>query len=80
MVQPENEQQIGWTEFKRNETNRNPDVSVMGLMSLILNLAHEFLALQNVLLRSVSLAGKLGKKHVVVTADQTVYCKLVELR
>lgn len=76
----ESEEKIGWTEFNRKETNSNLDVSAMGFLPLILNPAHEFSTLHCVLLRCISLADKLGKKHIVLTADQAVYCKLVEVR
>jgi len=48
-------------------------------MPMILNPAHETSTLLTVLNRCMTLADGLGKKHVVLTVDQALYCKLIEM-
>lgn len=71
---------VGWTEFQRNRSDESFDISAMGYMPLILNPAHEIDTLNAVLVRCIGIADRLGKRHIVLTTDQALYCKLNELR
>ncbi|CAG9769951.1 unnamed protein product [Ceutorhynchus assimilis] len=49
-------------------------------MPLILNPAHEMTTLNTVVRRCIAAADKLGKHHVILTTDQALYYKLLELK
>ena len=76
----ESTKRVGWTLFSKNLTTRHLEMSAIGYMPLILNPAHELDTLVTVLERSISVADRLGENYVVLTADQALYCKLIELR
>ena len=75
----DSELQVGWTEFNKN-TAITRDRSAVGYMPIILNPAHELATLSTVLSRCIAVGDGLGYKHIVLTVDQQLYCKLVEMQ
>ena len=65
----ESTKRVGWTLFNKNLTTRDPEMSAISYMPLILNPALELETLVTVLERSISVADRLGEKYVVLTAD-----------
>lgn len=70
----------GWTEFHKKAANKTHEIAAVGYMPLILNPAHHFDTLNTVLLRSLAVADRMHQKYVILTADQDLYYRLVELR
>ncbi len=52
----------------------------MGIYQSSLPLAHEFHTLNTVVKRCMTISSALGQEHTVITVDQALYCKLMELK
>ncbi|CAG9823189.1 unnamed protein product [Phaedon cochleariae] len=76
----EADKKVGWTEFNKKQTSVEREPSAVGFMPIILNPAHEIETLTTVLQRCIALGNSLGYKYISLTADQQLYCKLLELR
>ncbi|KAK3926298.1 Variant surface glycoprotein ILTAT 1.24 [Frankliniella fusca] len=70
----------GWTAYYKATSFNNTDITSSGYLPMILDPAHEFHTLHTVLQRAISLADHLDQKFVIVTSDQQVYCRLLELK
>ncbi|XP_052128446.1 uncharacterized protein LOC127750548 [Frankliniella occidentalis] len=70
----------GWTAFNKTMSTNNAEITSCGYLPMILDPAHEFNTLNTVLRRAVSLADNLNQKYVILTGDQQVYCRLLELK
>lgn len=79
IARAENDVKIGWSEFHRRKSKRKLEKSAIGYLPIINNPAHEFSSLRIVLERAIAIADSLGKKYAVITTDQALYCKLLEL-
>ena len=79
LARAENDEKTGWTEYNRRNIKTDVEKSAMGYMPLILNPAHELSTLYTVLKRCIAVGDATGHKHIVLTVDQALYCKLVEL-
>lgn len=74
------DQRIGWTEHNKLISTNHSGITASAFMPLILNPAHEYGTLNTVLIRGITLADRLNYEYIVVTVDQALYCKLLELR
>ena len=74
------DQKQGWTKFNQEHSTSNPQQTTVGYMPLILAPAHEINTLNIVVQRCKFIADALGQKHVVLTVDQALYCKLMGLK
>jgi hypothetical protein len=74
------EMKNGWTEFNQLLSTNEQDVTTVGYMPILQAPAHEFDTLNTVVKRCMYIAAALGQKHTVITVDQALYCKLVELK
>lgn len=74
------EEHVGWTEFNKRTSQKNISVTSIGYLPMILEPAHEFSTLNTVLQRSLYIANKTGRKYTVITVDQQLYCRLLELK
>lgn len=70
----------GWSEFNQKHSDSDPVQTVIGYMPIILAPAHETDTLNTVVERCKYVAESLGQKHVVLTADEALYCRLMELK
>lgn len=70
---------IGWTKFNKDISTNNSSLTASGFMPLILHPAHEYNTLTLVLNRCISVANKLNYKHVVLTVDQALHCRLKDI-
>lgn len=77
--QPDSER-IGWTEFNKSISSNSFPVTASGFMPLILNPAHEYNTLSTVMLRSIAVADKLNYQYVVLTVDQQLHIKLLDVK
>ena len=81
IIQRQNEEaKEGWTSFNQRQSNVLPEVTSVGYMPLILAPAHELDTLNTVVIRCKYVANRLGQYHVVITADEQLFYKLMELK
>ncbi len=73
-------ERIGWTNFNQKHSTVEPEVTSTGYMPIVQSPAHEFDTLNTVVLRCKHVANVLGQQYVVLTVDETLYCKLMELK
>lgn len=76
---PDNEK-IGWTQFNKACSKNTLPKTASGFMPLILNPAHEFNTLTTVLTRCIALGDKLNYDYIVLTVDQQLHCKLLDVK
>lgn len=78
--QDEGDMKQGWTTFNQNHSERSPEMTSIGYMPIIQAPAHDLDTLKTVVLRCKHVARKLGQHHVVITVDEALFCKLMELK
>lgn len=69
-----------WSHFNKDHTTENPEITTVGYMPIIQAPAHEMDTLNTVVQWCLHVASSLGQSHVVLTVDQALYCKLMELK
>ena len=70
----------GWTSFNQNYSTTDPTETSIGHMPIILAPAHEFDTLNTVIRRCMYVSEHFGQAYTVITVDQALYCKLMELK
>lgn len=78
--QKETDARTGWTQFNQEQTDVDPPVTTVGYIPIVQAPAHELDTLNTVVVRCRHVANTLGQKHVVLTVDEALYCKLMELK
>ena len=73
-------QKPGWTSFNQKQSTTEPNETSIGHMPIILALAHEFDTLNTVVKRCMFVSEHFGQTYTVITVDQALYCKLMELK
>lgn len=69
-----------WSAFNQALSKCDPDLTTVGYMPLIQAPAHDFDTLNTVVQRCMHISEKLGKKYTVITVDQALYFKLMDLK
>ena len=72
--------QTGWTNFNQMNSVVAPEMTSVGYMPIIQAPAHEMDTLNTVVKRCRHVANVLGQSHVVLTVDEALFCKLMELK
>ena len=70
----------GWTNFNQTHYSGNQEVTSVGYMPIIQAPAHELDTLHTVVQRCKHIATSLGQQYVVLTVDEALYCKVMELK
>ena len=70
----------GWTHFNQQHSEIEPHQTTIGYMPLILSPAHQLDTLNTVIQRCKYTAESLGQKYVVLTVDEALFCKLMDLK
>ncbi|KAL8583128.1 hypothetical protein ACOMHN_029824 [Nucella lapillus] len=70
----------GWTSFKQRETSVSAEVTSVGYMSIAQAPARDLDTLDTVVLRCNHAAQTLGQRRVVLTVDEALFCRLMELK
>lgn len=70
----------GWIHFNQVHSKVNPKVTSIGYMPIIQAPAHEYDTLHSVVMRYKYVARQLNQHYVVLTVDEALYCKLMELK
>lgn len=55
-------------------------MTIIGYMPVVQEPAHDLDTLNTVVLRCRHVSRKLGQHHVVITVDEALFCKLMELK
>ena len=69
----------GWGQYNQQMSNRDPESTTIGYMPIILSPAHEYDTLNTVIIRCKHVAESLGQPYVVLSADEALSCRLMEL-
>lgn len=70
----------GWTHFNQEASTTEHEQTTTGYMPIILAPAHEYDTLYTVVQRCKYVAETNGQKFVVLTVDEALYCRLMELK
>ena len=70
----------GWTCFNQRCSDTSPEVTSTGYMPIIQASAHEHDTLNTVVLKCLHVARKPGQQHVIITVDEALFSKLMELK
>ena len=70
----------GWTSFNQSLSEISPEITSIGYMPIIQAPAHDLDTLNTVVLRCKHVARERGQHHVVITVDEALFCKLMELK
>lgn len=70
----------GWTNFNQTICTTNSEVTSIGYMPIVQAAAHEIDTLNTVIQRCRHIAIALGQQYVVLTVDEALYRKLMELK
>ena len=68
-----------WTSFNQQASTVNPEQTSVGYLPIIQAPAHEIDTLNTVVMRVWHVAQSMGQEHVVLTVDEGLYPKLMEL-
>ena len=72
---------LGWTQHNQFHSTMAPQqLTTIGYLPIIQAPAHELDTLTTVIKRCIYISSKLGQKYAVLTVDQALYCKLLELK
>ena len=86
MLRSEGVIRSGWTEFNQSLSlgevgdKFGHEVTMVGYMPIIQAPAHEMDTLNTVVKKCMHVATVLGQQYTIITVDQALYCKLVELK
>jgi hypothetical protein len=72
--------ETSWTVFNESLTQNDPPQTTVGYMPIIQAPAHEFDTLKTVVERCLEVSSHLGQEYTVLSVDQALYCKLMELK
>ena len=84
LIRQEDEKQTrtSWTVFNKSASagENAPEQSTLGFLPMIQAPAHEFDTLNTAVKRCMHISEEMGQKFTVITVDQALYCKLMELK
>jgi len=69
-----------WTVFNQSVSSEEPEQTAAGYLPIILAPAHELETLNTVVKRCMAISSHFDQQYTVVTVDQALYCKLMELK
>jgi hypothetical protein len=69
-----------WSAFNQALSKCDPDLTTVGYMPLLQAPVHDFGTLNTVVQQCMHISEKLGKKYTVITVDQALYFKLMDLK
>lgn len=69
-----------WTVFNQSISSEEPEETAVGYLPIILALAHELDTLNTVVKRCMAISSHFGQEYTVLTVDQALFCKLMELK
>ena len=69
-----------WTVFNQSVSPEDPEQTTVGYLPIVLAPAHELDTLNTVVKRCMAISSHFGQEHTVLTVDQALFCKLMELK
>ena len=69
-----------WTVFNQSLSTQESEQTAVGYLPLILAPAHGLDTLNTVVKRCMAISSHFGQQHTVITVDQALYCRLMELK
>ena len=69
-----------WTVFNQSLSSEEIEQTAVGYLPIILAPAHEFDTLNTVVKRCMAISSRFGQEHTVITVDQALYYRLMELK
>ena len=66
--------------FNQSVSSNEPEQTAVGYFPIVLAPAHEYDTLNTVVKRCMAISSHFGQEHTVITVDQALYCKLMELK
>ena len=69
-----------WTVFNQSASSEEPEQTAVGYLPIILAPAHELDTLNTVVKRCMAISSHFGQEHTVLTVDQALFCKVMELK
>ncbi len=69
-----------WTHFNKDYTQIEPPATKCGFLLIIQEPAHEYDTWNTALQRCIYISKTMGQKSTVVTVDQALYHKIMELK
>ena len=69
-----------WTSFNQQVSTVNPEQTSVGYLPIIQAPAHELDTLNTVVMRVMHVSQSMEQEHVVLTVDEALYPKLMELK
>ncbi|XP_063763531.1 uncharacterized protein LOC134880508 [Eleginops maclovinus] len=76
----DSEPKPSWTVFNQSVSSKEPEQTAVGYLPIVLAPAHEYDTLNTVVKRCMAISSHFGQEHTVITVDQALYCKLMELK
>jgi hypothetical protein len=71
---------ITWSVFNQSISSINPDLTIVGYMPIVQAPAHEIDTLNTVVQKCMYISDPLGQRHTVLTVNQALYFKLIDLK
>jgi len=69
-----------WTVFNQNISSKEMEQTTVGYLPIALAPVHHFEMLNTVVRRCLHISKQFGQLYTVLTVDQALYCKLMELK
>ena len=69
-----------WTVFNQSLSSEESEQTAVGYLPIILAPAHEFDTLNTVVKRCMAISSRIWQEHTVITVDQSLYYRLMELK
>ena len=69
-----------WTVFNQAVSSEDPEQTAVGYLPIILAPAHELDTLNTVVKRCMAISSHFDQEYTVITVDQALFCKLMELK
>lgn len=76
----DSEERPSWTVFNQIISSVEPEHTVAGFLPIILAPAHKLHTLNTVVKRCMAMSSHFGQEHTVITVDQALYCRLMQLK
>ena len=80
LCRQDSETRPSWTVFNQSISSAEPEQTAAGFLPIILAPAHELNTLNTVVKRFMAISAHFGQEYTVITVDQALYCRLMELK
>ena len=71
---------LSWTVFNQSITTEETEQTTVGYLPIVLAPSHELDTLNTVVRKCMAISSHFAQQHTVITVDQALFCKLMELK